>query len=250
MAVKTYPAPQKQERRGPKAITWVRAAAWVGALLPVAWLLVAFYTDDLTANPIEYITRFTGFWALTMLVVTLAVTPVRRLTRWNEIIKLRRPLGLFAFFYATLHLLTWIVLDKFFDWQWMIEDVLERRFITVGMLTWVLLLPLAITSTKGMIRRLGRRWQTLHRLSYVAAATGTIHFWWLVKADLYEPQMFTLALSVLLGFRAWWTWRTSPSPSARRCKIVSSGCISFSFSSTPASKSAPGSGRPATCVPT
>jgi sulfoxide reductase heme-binding subunit YedZ len=208
VAVKIQPAPQKTERRGPRTITWVRAAAWVGALLPLAWLLVAFYTDDLTANPIEYITRFTGFWALTMLVVTLAITPVRRLTRWNEIIKLRRPLGLFSFFYATLHLLTWIVLDKFFEWQWMIEDVLERRFITVGMLTWLLLLPLAITSTKGMIRRLGRRWQTLHRLSYVAAVTATIHFWWLVKADLYEPQMFTLALSVLLGFRVWWTWRT------------------------------------------
>ena len=103
-----------------------------------------------------------------LLVATLAVTPVRRATGWNEIIKLRRMLGLFAFFYATLHLLTWIVLDKFFDFAWMLEDIAERRFITIGMLTWVLLLPLALTSTKGMIRRLGRRWQTLHRLSYVA----------------------------------------------------------------------------------
>ena len=207
MTVKIHPAAENKARRGPRAITWVRAAAWVGALLPAAWLFVAFYTDDLTANPIEYITRFTGFWALTMLVVTLAITPVRRLTRWNEIIKLRRPLGLFSFFYATLHLLTWIVLDKFFDWQWMIEDVLERRFITIGMLTWLLLLPLALTSTKAAIRRLGRRWQRLHRLTYVAAVTGTIHFWWLVKADLFEPQVFALALSALLGFRAWWTWR-------------------------------------------
>jgi len=191
-----------------KTITWLRAAAFGGALLPAIWLLVAFLRDDLTANPIEYITHQTGFWALILLVVTLAVTPVRRATGWNEVIKLRRMLGLFAFFYATLHLLTWIVLDKFFDFAWMLEDVAERRFITIGMLTWILLLPLALTSTRGMIRRLGRRWQTLHRLSYVAAITGVVHFWWLVKADIFEPQMVALALTVLLGFRAWWTWRT------------------------------------------
>ncbi len=197
-----------QQRHAIKTITWVRAAAFGGALLPAVWLVGAFFLDELTANPIEYITRHTGFWALTMLVVTLAVTPLRRLTGWNDIIKLRRMLGLFAFFYATLHLLTWIVLDKFFDFAWMLEDIAERRFITIGMLTWLLLLPLAVTSTKGMIRRLGRRWQTLHRLSYVAAVTGVIHFWWLVKADVFRPQMFALVLSVLLGFRAWWTWRT------------------------------------------
>jgi sulfoxide reductase heme-binding subunit YedZ len=189
-------------------MTWLRAAVFGGALLPAIWLPVAFVRDALTANPIEYITRHTGFWALVLLVTTLAVTPLRRLTGWNEIIRLRRMLGLFAFFYATLHLLTWIVLDKFFDFAWMIEDVAERRFITMGMLTWLLLLPLALTSTKGMIRRLGRRWQTLHRLSYAAAVTGVIHFWWLVKADLFEPQMLALVLSALLGFRAWWTWRT------------------------------------------
>lgn len=191
-----------------KTITWVRAAAFGGALLPAVWLAGAFVLDELTANPIEYITRFTGFWALTLLIVTLGVTPVRRLTGWNAFIRVRRMLGLFAFFYATLHLLTWIVLDKFFDFAWMIEDIFERPFITIGMLTWLLLLPLALTSTKGMIRRLGRRWQTLHRLAYVAAITGILHFWWLVKADLYEPQMMTLALSVLFGIRLWWMWRT------------------------------------------
>ena len=185
----------------------MRAAVFGGALLPALWLVVAYYRDDLTANPIEYITRFTGFWALTLLIVTLAVTPLRRITGWNPIIKVRRPLGLFAFFYATLHLLVWIVLDKFFDIQWMLEDVVERRFITVGMLTWLLLLPLAVTSTKGMIRRLGRRWTTLHRLTYVAAITGVIHFWWLVKADLFEPQTMAVSLTALLGFRAWWNWR-------------------------------------------
>jgi sulfoxide reductase heme-binding subunit YedZ len=194
-----------------KPITWVRASALVGALIPFAWLVGAFFTDGLTANPIEYITRFTGFWALTLLVVTLTITPLRRLTGWNEVVRLRRMLGLFAFFYATLHLLTWVVLDKFFDVAWMIEDVAERRFITVGMLTWLLLLPLAVTSTRGMIRRLGRRWQTLHRLAYVAGVLGVVHFWWLVKADLFEPQMFALALGAAFGVRVWWTWRTRTS---------------------------------------
>jgi methionine sulfoxide reductase heme-binding subunit len=203
-----------QPRRSVRAITWVRTAAFAAALLPALWLVAAFFLDELTANPIEYITRHTGFWALIILVLTLTITPVRRLTGWNDIVKLRRMLGLFAFFYATLHLLTWIVLDKFFDFAWMLEDVAERRFITIGMLTWLLLLPLALTSTKGMIRRLGRRWQTLHRLSYVAAVTGVIHFWWLVKADVFEPQMVALAVAVLLGFRAWWTWgRRIPSRS-------------------------------------
>jgi methionine sulfoxide reductase heme-binding subunit len=191
-----------------KTITWVRAAAFVGALVPAVRLLVGFFTDDLTANPIEFITRQTGFWALTLLVVTLVVTPLRRLTGWNEIIKLRRMLGLFAFFYATLHLLTWIVLDKFFDVGMMVEDVTMRRFITIGMLTWAVLLPLAITSTRGMIRRLGRRWQTLHKLVYVAAVTAVIHYWWLVKADLFWPEFFAVALAMLLGFRLWWTSRT------------------------------------------
>ena len=186
----------------------MRVAAFGGALIPALQLVAGFFTAQLTANPIEYITRKTGYWALVLLVVTLAVTPIRRLTGWNEIIKLRRMLGLFAFFYATLHLLTWIVLDKFFDFAWMIEDIAERRFITIGMLTWALLLPLAITSTKGMIRRLGRRWQRLHRLAYVAAITGILHYWWLVKADLFYPQMLSAALGVLFGIRLWWTWRT------------------------------------------
>jgi sulfoxide reductase heme-binding subunit YedZ len=175
--------------------------------VPVLRLVAGFFTGDLTANPIEYITRQTGYWALVLLVATLAVTPIRRLTRWNEIIKLRRMLGLFAFFYATLHLLTWIVLDKFFDFAWMLEDIAERKFITIGMLTWLLLLPLAITSTKGMIRRLGRRWQRLHRLAYVAAITGVVHYWWLVKADLFYPEMLSVLLAVLFGIRLWWTWR-------------------------------------------
>ncbi len=192
----------------------MRAAVFAVALVPFARLVLGFLTDDLTANPIEFITRQTGYWALVLLVASLAVTPIRRLTGWNDIIKLRRLIGLLAFFYATLHLVTWIVLDKFFDLDIMIEDVVKRRFITIGMLTWVILVPLALTSTKNSIRSLGRRWQTLHRLAYVAGITGVIHFWWLVKADVFEPQMFAAALAVLFGVRIWWTWRTrTPSPS-------------------------------------
>ena len=186
----------------------MRVAVFGGALVPLLQLVAGFFTGQLTANPIEYITRQTGYWALVLLVASLAVTPIRRLTGWNQIIKLRRMLGLFAFFYATLHLLTWIVLDKFFDVAWMIEDIAERRFITIGMLTWLVLLPLALTSTKGMIRRLGRRWQRLHRLAYVAGISGILHYWWLVKADLFYPQMLSVALAVLFGVRVWWTYRT------------------------------------------
>ena len=186
----------------------MRVAAFAAALIPFVGLIVGFFTDDLTANPIEYITNQTGFAALVLLILTLAVTPFRRLTGWNEFIKLRRMLGLFAFFYGTLHLLTWIVLDKFFDVPFMLEDITERPFITIGMTTWLLLLPLAVTSTQGMIRRLGRRWQKLHRLAYVAAITGVIHFWWKVKADTREPQFWAIVLTALLAFRVWWMWRT------------------------------------------
>ncbi len=181
---------------------------FAAALVPAAALVYGAFTDNLTANPIEYITHTTGTTALTFLIITLTVTPLRRLTGRNEIIRLRRTLGLFAFFYACLHLSTWVVLDWFFDVASMAADVLERPFITLGMTTFLLLLPLAVTSTAGMIRRLGKRWQRLHRLVYVAAITAIVHFWWVVKADFREPRLWALALSVLLGFRAWWLLRT------------------------------------------
>ena len=139
-----------------------------------------------------------------LLIITLSITPVRRLSRRNEVIRLRRMLGLFAFFYACLHVLTWSVLDWFFDFSSMVSDVMERPFITMGMMTFLLLLPLAITSTNAMIRRLGKRWQQLHRLVYAAAVTAIIHFWWVVKADFSEPRLWAFALTVLFGFRAWW----------------------------------------------
>ena len=186
----------------------LRRVIFAAALVPAAALVYGAFTDNLTANPIDYITDTTGTTALSLLIITLTVTPLRRLTGRNEIIRLRRMLGLFAFFYACLHMSTWLVLDWFFDVASMAADVVKRPFITLGMTTFLLLLPLAITSTAGMIRRLGKRWQQLHRLVYVAAITAIIHFWWVVKADFREPRLFALALSALLGFRAWWMLRT------------------------------------------
>jgi sulfoxide reductase heme-binding subunit YedZ len=135
------------------------------------------------------------------------VTPLRRFTRWNEIIKLRRMLGLFAFFYGTLHMLTWVVFIHFFDLEFMAKDVLERPFITVGMTTWLILFTLAITSNRYSIRKLGRRWQTLHRLVYVAAIGGVIHYWWLVKADITLPRRWAVTVAILFAVRLWWMMR-------------------------------------------
>jgi sulfoxide reductase heme-binding subunit YedZ len=185
----------------------LRTTIFAAALVPAAALVYGFFTNDLTANPIDYITDTTGYTALSLLLISLSVTPLRRLTGRNELIRLRRMLGLLAFFYACLHFSTWFVLDWFFDFESMAADIVERPFITIGMLTFVLLIPLAATSTAGMIRRLGKRWQQLHRLVYIAGLTAVIHFWWVVKADFREPRFFALALSVLLGFRAWWMLR-------------------------------------------
>ena len=186
----------------------LKPTIFAAALVPAAVLVYGAFTGDLTANPIEYITNTTGLTALTFLLITLAVTPLRRLAGWNEIIRLRRMLGLFAFFYACLHFLTWFVLDQFFDFATMADDIVERPFITLGMTTLLLLIPLAATSTTGMIRRLGRRWQQLHRLIYVAAVIGVIHYWLGQKADFRDPRFYAVALSALLAFRAWWIWRT------------------------------------------
>ena len=185
----------------------VKRIIFIAALVPAARLVAGAFTGDLTANPIEYITHQTGWWALAFLTVSLAITPIRRLTGRHEVIRLRRMLGLYAFFYATLHLLIWITLDNFFDVPTMVEDVAERPFVTVGMATWVILLALAITSTNGWVRRLGRRWQRLHRLVYVAGVGAVVHFWWLVKADTREPIRWAIAIGVLLLFRLWWTNR-------------------------------------------
>jgi methionine sulfoxide reductase heme-binding subunit len=202
----------------PKPITILRAALFIAALVPAALLVWGFYTNDLTANPGDYITDQTGTWILGTLFASLCITPLRKLTGWNDLIKLRRMLGLFAFFYATLHLLTWIVFVHFFEVTFMVEDVFKRPFITVGMAVFVILFVLAITSNRWSMRKLGRKWGTLHRLVYLAAIGGVIHFWWLVKADITLPRRWALALSVLLGMRVWWWYQkrvTTPAAAGR-----------------------------------
>jgi sulfoxide reductase heme-binding subunit YedZ len=171
-------------------------------LIPLARLGWKAYSGALGANPIEVITHATGDWTLRFLLITLAVSPIRKLTRQLWLIRYRRMFGLFAFFYGTLHFLTYIWLDKFFDLHEMLRDVAKRRFITVGFTGFVLLIPLAVTSTQGWIRRLGgKRWQALHRLIYISAIAGVIHYWWLVKADIREPLKYGTILAVLLGYR-------------------------------------------------
>ncbi len=173
-------------------------------LLPALWLAAAAWRGTLGVNPIEKITLETGQWTLRLLAATLAVTPLRRLSGWLELIRFRRMLGLFAFFYAALHLVTYLWLDKFFDWDDIARDIVKRRFITAGMAAFLLMLPLALTSTRGWIVRLGgRRWQQLHRLAYVAAAAGIVHFWWKVKSDVREPLIYALVFAILLLARLW-----------------------------------------------
>ena len=182
-------------------LVYLKPAAFIVCLIPLGQLVYGYYSDDLTDNPIEYITRFTGSWSLFILLASLTVTPLRRLTGWNEVIKLRRMLGLFAFSYAALHFSTYMVLDLFFDFAAIAKDILKRPYITVGFSAFVLMIPLAVTSTAGMIRRLGKRWQQLHYLVYVIAILGVLHFYWLVKADIRRPVQYGAVLTVLLGAR-------------------------------------------------
>ena len=170
-------------------------------LLPVAWLARRALTDDLGANPIEALEVQTGLWTLRFLALTLAVTPLRRYTGWNRIARHRRTLGLVTFGYACLHLSMYIGLDMFFDWSDIVEDVAEHLYITVGMAAFLLLIPLAVTSTKGAIRRLGRRWKRLHRLIWAVAALGTVHFIWSVKKDIREPLIYAGIFAGLLVLR-------------------------------------------------
>jgi methionine sulfoxide reductase heme-binding subunit len=179
-----------------------KPAVFVASLTPFGWLALAAFAGRLGPNPIETITHQTGDWTLRFLLLTLAVTPLRALTGWNPIVRFRRMLGLFAFFYACLHVTTYVWLDKFFDWTAIVRDIPRRPFITVGFLAFVVLVPLAATSTAGMIRRLGgRAWQRLHRLIYVAAVAGVVHFWWLVKADITRPRRYAVAVGALLTAR-------------------------------------------------
>jgi sulfoxide reductase heme-binding subunit YedZ len=170
-------------------------------LAPLGLLAWDGYMDNLGANPIEAITRATGKWTLIFLLITLAVTPLRRISGWKSLIKFRRMLGLYAFFYACLHFTTYVWLDQFFELPSIVKDIAERPFITVGFTSFVLLIPLAVTSTSGMIRRLGKRWQQLHRLVYISAIGGVLHFLWLVKADIRRPVLYGSILALLLACR-------------------------------------------------
>jgi len=181
---------------------WIKILVFALCLVPALLLVWRSLTGGLGANPIEFITHATGDWTLRFLCITLGVTPLRKLLRLPDLIRFRRVLGLFGFFYGCLHFLTWLVLDKFFDWNEIVKDVVKRPFITVGFTGFILLIPLAVTSTAGWIRRLGgKRWQILHRLIYVSACAGVLHYYWLVKSDVRKPLMYAAIVAILLAFR-------------------------------------------------
>jgi len=180
----------------------LKPVVFVAALGPFLWLVYNAFWGDLGVNPVETITNETGIWTLRLLAASIAITPIRWLTKWNPIINLRRMVGLFAFFYGTVHFMIYFVLDRslMFDGLW--EDIVKRPYITVGFTAFVLMIPLAITSTKGWIRRLGgSRWNLLHRLVYISASLGVLHYWWKVKLDVTNPMIYAGVVSVLLGWR-------------------------------------------------
>jgi methionine sulfoxide reductase heme-binding subunit len=202
--------PRRPARRAPaRTPGWLRGlkvALFVAALLPLGRLVAAGTYGafgGLGANPVELVTRSTGTWTLVFLCITLAVTPLRRLTGWSQLIRLRRMLGLFAFFYGTLHFVTYLWFDQWFDARAILLDVIDRPFITAGFVAFLLMVPLAATSTDAMVRRLGRGWGRLHQLVYVVACAGVLHFWWhkAGKNDLFEPAVYGSIVAVLLGWR-------------------------------------------------
>jgi sulfoxide reductase heme-binding subunit YedZ len=191
----------------------IKPLVFVACLAPLAWLVYGAFMDALGANPIEAITHETGVWTLRFLVITLLITPLRKLTKWNVLIRYRRMFGLFAFFYGCLHFTTYVWLDQFFDWGGIVKDVAKRPYITVGFTAFVLLIPLALTSTTGWIRRLGgKRWNLLHRLVYVSAVLGVVHYLWLVKADTIRPIRYGVIIGVLLLARMVFAWRGPAAP--------------------------------------
>ena len=185
---------------GRAAVLLVAAAG----LLPFGWLVAAAALGELGPEPVETLTHVTGEWALRLLVATLAVSPLRRLLGWSWLMPHRRTLGLLSFFYASLHFATYLVFDLELDFGELATDVRDRPYITVGFTSLMLLLPLAITSTRGWIKRLGRRWLSMHRLVYLAAIGAVVHFLWLVKADILEPAVYGAIIACLLGFRLYW----------------------------------------------
>lgn len=188
----------------PAAISRVKSTLFVIALLPLVRLIFLGFMDALGANPIEFVIRSNGTWALTFLLITLGVTPLRKLTGANWLIQMRRMFGLYAFFYATLHMLSYVWLDQWFDWTAIGKDIVKHPFILAGFSAFLMLIPLAITSTNAMMQRLKRNWQKLHYLVYPIAMLGVLHYWWLVKKDITQPAIYTAVLTVLLGVRIAW----------------------------------------------
>lgn len=196
---------------------WTKVAVFVVSLVPFVLLVVGFLKNDLGANPVEALQHSTGDWTLRFLIFTLCITPFRKVFQLPELIRFRRMLGLFAFFYVCLHFLTYLGPDQSFDFSAMLKDVVKRPFITVGFAAFVLLIPLALTSTGGMIRRLGgKNWQRLHRVIYVCAILGVIHYYWLVKSDVRKPLMYAFFVGILLLWRVGDTYfrgkRNAPAP--------------------------------------
>ncbi len=207
----------------PRVFAAVRAALFVLALIPFAELMRLGFTGGLGANPVEFVLRWLGTWTLVALLATLSITPLRWVTGWAWLIRLRRMLGLYAFFYGTLHVTSYVWIDHFFDWAEIVGDIAKRPYLTFGFVAYVLMIPLAITSTNAMVRRLGgRNWQRLHRIVYLVAVLGVLHYWYhkLAKNDLETPTIYALALGALLGVRLLrWMGRrrvTLPTPPSRR----------------------------------
>lgn len=203
----------------------VKVVVWVVCLLPLSFLLYQFQTDNLGVNPIDYVTRTLGDWTLWILLASLAMTPLRLLFGIAWPISLRRLLGLFAFFYACLHFSVWIALDHFFNWEQMFADILKRPYITVGVSALILLIPLAATSTAGMVKRLGaKNWRRLHRLVYVIGVLGVLHYLWLAKKGVNDPYWYAVLLGTLLSIRLWdWTRRLAK---RRQAMATAKGIVS------------------------
>lgn len=210
---------------------WTKVVVFAACLVPLGLLLWRGYRNDLTLNPVEYVEHRTGDWILRFLCITLAITPLRKILHLPELIRYRRMMGLFAFFYAVLHFSTWLGVDRFFQWSLILDDIGKRPYITVGFTGFVLLIPLAITSTAGWIRRLGgKRWQMLHRAVYFAAIAGVIHYYWQVKSDVRKPIEYGVIVGVLLVWRiATWTIarrkRDAARVSARRDEVVTAETV-------------------------
>jgi sulfoxide reductase heme-binding subunit YedZ len=185
-----------------RLISIFKVVVFVAALLPLAWLVWKTLHNDLGANPVEFITHATGDWALIFLLSSLAITPLRKIAKFPDLIRFRRMLGLYAFFYASLHLLTFAGLDHHFNWAEVVPDVYKRPFVTAGFTAWLLMVPLALTSTAWSIRKLGgRNWQRLHWLVYFSAIAAVVHYWWLVKKDITDPLIYAVILGILLMAR-------------------------------------------------